>query len=346
VSNSSPQPAAASEALLEIRDLWKAFPLASGLLEQLRFEQGRLVRKRESVKAINGVSLDIRRGEALCVVGESGCGKSTLARVVMGLLAPTSGEVHFEGQRIDNLPANQLLPFRRRMQMIFQNPYASLNPRMTVRQTLEEPVRFHHASLSDHDVRARVAEVMTSVGVDPSWAERFPHEFSGGQRQRISIARALTMNPEFIVADEPISALDVSIQAQVLNLLMEAQRQRGLTYLFITHDLSVVEHFGSRVAVMYLGALCELAQTRRLFASPRHPYTQALLSAIPRLDRKNTDHIRLKGEVPTPINLPTGCVFHKRCPYCERRCEQEIPRPLPTADGTLVACHAVQEDRI
>ncbi len=344
MSGANPQPGTALDApLLEIRDVWKEFPLVSGLLEQLKFERGRLVRKRESVKALNGVSLDIRQGEALCVVGESGCGKSTLARVVMGLLEPTSGEIRFEGQRIDNLSTGRMLPFRRRMQMIFQNPYASLNPRMTVRQTLEEPVRFHHPSFSGDDVRTQVAEVMKSVGVDPSWAERFPHEFSGGQRQRISIARALTMNPEFIVADEPISALDVSIQAQVLNLLMDAQQQRGLTYLFITHDLSVVEHFGSRVAVMYLGTLCELAETRRLFASPRHPYTQALLSAIPRLDRKDSGHIRLKGEVPTPINLPTGCVFHKRCPHAKQRCEQEIPSPLPVDEGTLVACHGIEE---
>ena len=228
----------AEQTLLQIRGLRKHFPLSHGLLEQLRFEHGRLLRRRDSVKAINGIDLDVKHGESLCVVGESGCGKSTVARVVMGLLQPSAGSIHYRGTRIDNLPPAQMLPFRRRMQMIFQNPYASLNPRMTVQQSLEEPVRFHNPGVGRAEVRDKVQQVMASVGVDPGWGTRFPHEFSGGQRQRISIARALTVDPEFIAADEPISALDVSIQAQVLNLLMEAQEQRGLTYLFITHDLS------------------------------------------------------------------------------------------------------------
>jgi peptide/nickel transport system ATP-binding protein len=232
------------------------------------------------------------------------------------------------------------------MQMIFQNPYASLNPRMTVKQTLEEPVRFHTPGINRADVAEKIKEVMSSVGVDPGWNERFPHEFSGGQRQRISIARALMTDPEFIVADEPISALDVSIQAQVLNLLMEAQEQRGLTYMFITHDLSVVEHFGTRVAVMYLGALCELAETRQLFSQPRHPYTQALLSAIPRLDQERPSHMKLLGEVPTPINLPSGCFFHTRCIHAQERCRREQPQLFETGDGTQVACHAVREGRL
>ena len=340
------QASAGADQLLQIRDLYKAFPLSSGLLEQLQFEHGRLVRKRESVQAINGVSLEVLRGEALCVVGESGCGKSTVARVVMGLLQPTRGSIHFDGQRIDGLPPKQQLPYRRRMQMIFQNPYASLNPRMTVRQTLEEPVRFHNPGISTAEVRDKVAGVMESVGVDPGWAQRFPHEFSGGQRQRISIARALTVDPELIVADEPISALDVSIQAQVLNLLMEAQEQRALTYLFITHDLSVVEHFGSRVVVMYLGAVCELADTATLFRSPRHPYTRALLSAIPRLDRERPAHIRLKGEIPTPIDLPSGCLFQTRCLHADDRCREERPQLRQLEDGCRVACHGVEEGRI
>ena len=332
--------------LLEVRDLYKAFPLANGLLEQLRVENGRLVRRRESVQAINGVTLELQRGEALCVVGESGCGKSTVARVVMGLLRPSRGSIHYDGQRIDDLPPRQQLPYRRRMQMIFQNPYASLNPRMTVRQTLEEPVRFHNPGIGDAEVRDRVAAVMASVGVDPGWAGRFPHEFSGGQRQRISIARALTVDPELIVADEPISALDVSIQAQVLNLLMEAREQRALTYLFITHDLSVVEHFGSRVVVMYLGSVCELAPTATLFGQPRHPYTRALLSAIPRLEQERPAHIRLKGEIPTPIHLPGGCLFHTRCPHADERCRQERPRLRELGDGARVACHGVEEGRL
>ena len=332
--------------LLEIKRLSKRFPLTSGLLEQLHFERGRLVRKEESVRAINEVEMTVRKGEALCVVGESGCGKSTLARVVMGLLQPTAGSVCFEGTRIDNLPADKLLPFRRRMQMIFQNPYASLNPRMTVKQTLEEPLRFHHPGIGRSEIAEKIVEVMHSVGVDPGWNERFPHEFSGGQRQRISIARALMTDPEFIVADEPISALDVSIQAQVLNLLMEAREQRSLTYLFITHDLSVVEHFGSRVAVMYLGALCELAETQTLFRQPRHPYTRALLRAIPKLNQNRPGHLKLLGEVPTPINLPGGCFFHTRCVHANERCRQERPGMMVVEGGAQVACHGVQEGRI
>jgi peptide/nickel transport system ATP-binding protein len=333
-------------SLVEVKGLYKEFPIHAGLLEELVFDNGRLTRKRESVKAINGVDLDVIKGEALCLVGESGCGKSTVARVITGLLSPTSGTVSFEGRRIDQLPPYKLLSVRKKMQMIFQNPYASLNPRMTVQQTLEEPVRFHFPTLSTDEVRDKVVEVMESVGNDPSWCDRFPHEFSGGQRQRISIARALAVDPEFIVADEPISALDVSIQAQVLNLLMDARDQRSLTYLFITHDLAVVEHFGTRVAVMYLGTVCEIAETRTLFASPRHPYTQALLSAIPRLQDERPQHIKLKGEVPTPIHLPTGCVFHGRCIHTNERCRTEVPRFTTLEDGTRVACHGVEEGRL
>ena len=335
-----------TQTLLKIRGLEKRFPLSGDFLDQLRFERGKLVRRQAYVHAINGVDIDVRRGEALCVVGESGCGKSTVARMVMGLLSPSNGEIHYDGQRIDHLNPRQLLPYRRRMQMIFQNPYASLNPRMTIQQTLEEPLRFHHSDWSKERIRQQVLEVMASVGIDPDWGKRFGHEFSGGQRQRIAIARALVVDPEFIVADEPISALDVSIQAQVLNLLMDAQRDRHLTYLFITHDLAVVEHFGSRVVVMYLGRVCEIAETQQLFARPQHPYTQALLSAIPRLEDDRPDHIRLSGEVPTPVNLPSGCVFHGRCPYANERCRQEIPELIATSGGTQVACHAVEEGRI
>ncbi|MCG7200764.1 ATP-binding cassette domain-containing protein [Marinobacter pelagius] len=332
--------------LVSIRGLEKRFDLSGSLLEQITFEGGRFRRKQEAVHAINGVDLEVQKGEALCVVGESGCGKSTVARTVMGLLSPSAGEIHYGGQRIDNLDGKAALPYRRKMQMIFQNPYASLNPRMTIQQTLEEPIRFHHPDWSTIQVRDKIHEVMHSVGIDPDWGSRFGHEFSGGQRQRIAIARALAVDPEFIVADEPISALDVSIQAQVLNLLMDAQESRGLTYLFITHDLAVVEHFGTRVAVMYLGRVCELADTATLFAAPRHPYTQALLSAIPKLEDDRPSHIRLKGEVPTPVNLPSGCVFHGRCPYANDRCRQEVPRLIATDGGTQVACHAVEEGRL
>ena len=335
-----------SSTLVDIRGLEKKFDLSGGLLEQISFKGGRFHRKQEAVHAINGVDLQVQKGEALCVVGESGCGKSTVARTVMGLLSPSAGEIHYYGQRIDNLDGKEVLPYRRKMQMIFQNPYASLNPRMTIQQTLEEPIRFHQPDASESQIRDKVQDVMESVGIDPDWGSRFGHEFSGGQRQRIAIARALAVDPEFIVADEPISALDVSIQAQVLNLLMEAQESRNLTYLFITHDLAVVEHFGTRVAVMYLGRVCELADTRTLFSMPRHPYTQALLSAIPKLEDDRPNHIRLQGEVPTPVQLPSGCVFHGRCPYADDRCRQEIPQLIATDGGAQVACHAVEEGRL
>ncbi len=334
------------QPLLKISGLEKRFELDKGFLETLKFRKGRIVSERREVHAVNGVSLEAERGEALCIVGESGCGKSTVARLVAGLLDPSAGQIHYGGQRIDNLGRQALAPIRKKMQMIFQNPYASLNPRMTIQQALEEPVRFHQPHLSKSEMKDKVAEVMRSVGVDPSWRFRYPHEFSGGQRQRIAIARSLTVDPEFVIADEPISALDVSIQAQVLNLMLEAKAERGLTYMFITHDLSVVQHFGTRVAVLYLGSLCELADTATLFAAPKHPYTKALLSAVPQLSDERPNHIRLKGEIPTPINLPSGCPFQSRCAYATSRCSAERPEPILQADGSQVACHAVEEGRL
>ncbi|BBO77983.1 ABC transporter ATP-binding protein [Desulfosarcina widdelii] len=334
------------EGLLALHQLVKHFDISGGLLDQLRFENGRLTRHRTTVKAVNNVSFTIAPGETFSVVGESGCGKSTLARTTLGIYPPNRGQILYRGERIDNKNAQQMLPYRRKMQMIFQDPYASLNPRKTVMQTLEEPVVFHNPSISSNQVKERVAEVMSQVGVDPKWAGRYPHEFSGGQRQRISIARALMVDPEFIVADEPVSALDVSIQAQILNLLMDAQTQRGLTYMFITHDLSVVQHISTRVAVMYLGTLCELSPARTLFQNPRHPYTQALLSAIPKLGHRKSDHIKLKGEVPTPIHLPSGCVFHGRCVHADRRCAEEPPKTRSVENGVVVACHGVEEGRL
>ena len=335
-----------NNALLTIKNLVKHFDISGGFLEQLAWENWRVVRRKTTVKAVNNVSFNIMPREILGVVGESGCGKSTLARAVLGLYPPESGEIYYQSNRIDNLTSRQMLPFRKKMQMIFQDPYASLNPRMTVKRTLEEPFIFHNKSTSSNEVRDKVEEVMQQVGVEPSWATRYPHEFSGGQRQRISIARALMVDPEFIVADEPVSALDVSIQAQILNLLMDAQEKRGLTYLFITHDLSVVEHFSTRVAVMYLGTVCELAPTRELYEFPRHPYTKALLSAIPELGLQKAKHIKLKGEVPTPIDLPTGCVFHGRCLYANERCTREIPQLIQLESGAKVACHGVEEQRL
>lgn len=332
--------------ILEVKGVDKHFDISGTILDQLKLSGGKVVRKKTVVKAVNNVTFDVMPGETISVVGESGCGKSTLARTVMGLYQPNKGEIIYNGSRIDNLSSTQMLPYRTKMQMVFQDPYASLNPRMTVKQILEEPVKFHNQKMNRGEVKDKVAEVMTKVGVDPIWATNYPHEFSGGQRQRISIARALVVDPEFIAADEPIAALDVSIQAQILNLLMDAQEEFGLTYLFISHDLSVVEHISTRVAVMYLGCVCELATAKELFTSPKHPYTQALLSAIPKLGGKAGGHTKLSGDVPTPINLPTGCVFHGRCPHADERCVQEVPLQQTLDNGTIVACHAVEENRI
>ncbi|MBF0200791.1 MAG: ATP-binding cassette domain-containing protein [Desulfamplus sp.] len=333
------------EVILSVNRVVKHFDISGGLLDQLKFKNGKLMRQRTTVKAVNDVTLSINKGETLSVVGESGCGKSTLARVVMGLYPPNSGEIYYRSHRIDRLSHEKMLPFRKKMQMIFQDPYASLNPRKTVQQTLEEPLRFHNPAMDTASVEHKIAEVMEQVGVNPAWRGRYPHEFSGGQRQRISIARALVLDPEFIVADEPVSALDVSIQAQILNLLMDAGRDRGLTYLFITHDLSVVQHISTRVAVMYLGTLCEVARADEMFIRARHPYTRALLSAIPKIGETRAKHIKLKGEVPTPVNLPTGCVFHGRCVYADARCSAEVPKLTALDSGSFVACHAVEEGR-
>ncbi len=321
--------------LIEVQDLRVHFPV------QVSF----LSREKPVVHALNGVSLGVERGEAFCLVGESGCGKTTLGRTIIGLTRPTEGDVRYDGEVISGLGHSDMRPYRQRMQMIFQNPYSSLNPRLTIQSTLEEPLRFHRPDLSDAEVREQTIEVMSSVGNDPAWGTRYPHEFSGGQRQRISIARALMVDPKFIVADEPVSALDVSIQAQVLNLLMKVRAERDLTYLFITHDLSVVEHFGSRVAVMYLGTVCELTTPKALFAEPHHPYSQLLLSAIPKIGRKNFKPVKVPGEVPSPINLPAGCVFHGRCPHANERCAQEVPALKQSGDRS-VACHAVEEGRV
>lgn len=335
-----------STPILTIDNIVKHFDITGGFLDQIRFKRGKFKLEKTTVKAVNNVSLSIKKGETLSVVGESGCGKSTLARVVLGLYAPNSGQVLYKDKRIDNLSHKEMLPFRKKMQMIFQDPYASLNPRKTVQRTLEEPLRFHNPQMSSQEIYDKIEEIMEQVGVDPGWAKRFPHEFSGGQRQRISIARGLILDPELIVADEPVSALDVSIQAQILNLLMDAGQKRGLTYLFITHDLSVVQHISTSVAVMYLGTLCEVAESGTLFENPRHPYTRALISAIPKIGKTSAKHIKLKGEVPTPVHLPSGCVFHERCVYANDRCRNEKPTLNTLDDGTRIACHGIEENRI
>ncbi len=335
-----------STPLIQISGLEKAFATKESWLGQWRFHRGKFKKHQDSIHALNGVNLTINQGETLCVVGETGCGKSTLARAIMGLINPSAGEIHYLDQRIDHLSDQQRMLFRRRMQMVFQNPYASLNPRMTVYQTLKEPIIFHNPELSLAQVDQQIDDLLESVGISASSSDRYPHEFSGGQRQRISLARALSVEPDFIVADEPLSALDVSVQAQVLNLMMDKQEERNLSYLFITHDLAVVEHFATRVAVMYLGRICELAPTNTLFNQPKHPYTRALLSAIPRLDSNTAEPIRLIGEVPVPTEQPIGCVFQARCPYANQRCYDESPAMIAQEDTSSVACHAIEEKRL
>lgn len=320
-----------NETLVDISNLKMHFPIYKGLLR----------RKVGDVKAVDGVSFDIRRGETLGLVGESGCGKSTTGRAVLRLYELTDGAITFEGNDIAKLSSKELLEKRPRMQMIFQDPQACLNPRMTVESIIAEPL-LEHKDMTSTQRKERVRNLLNSVGMNPDFVNRYPHEFSGGQRQRIGIARALALDPDFIVCDEPIAALDVSIQAQVVNLLEELQKQRGLTYLFISHDLSMVRHIADRVAVMYLGKIMELATREQLFSDPKHPYTQALLSAVPVADpniEATRERIILKGEVPSPSNPPAGCVFCTRCPVAEKKCFTVAPEWRELQPDQFVACH-------
>ena len=328
-------------ALVEVRELAKVFDVSAPWLNRV------LERKpRQFVHAVDGVSFAIGRGRTLALVGESGCGKSTVARLLVGLYAPSGGEVHFDGQRTDTMASGaELRHLRRRMQMIFQDPYASLNPRWKVHDIVAEPLREHGLVHGTPAQRARVGELLRSVGLAEADAEKFPHQFSGGQRQRISIARALATQPEFLVCDEPTSALDVSVQAQVLNIMKDLQRAHGLTYLFISHNLAVVRHVSDEVGVMYLGRLVELAPKGALFASPRHPYTRMLLDAIPDIHMSGRSRTPVQGEVPNPLNPPTGCAFHPRCPHANARCASERPA-LREFGGIRVACHGVEEGRL
>ncbi|MCL4736887.1 MAG: ATP-binding cassette domain-containing protein [Burkholderiaceae bacterium] len=328
--------------LVEVHDLAKVFDVSAPWLNRV------VERKpRQFVHAVDGVSFAIARGHTLALVGESGCGKSTVARLLVGLYAPTRGRVVFDG--LDAAAAASTADRRalhRRMQMIFQDPYASLNPRWQVLDIVAEPLREHGLIDGKDALKARVGELLAEVGLAAADAQKFPHQFSGGQRQRISIARALATKPEFLVCDEPTSALDVSVQAQVLNIMKDLQRELGLTYLFISHNLAVVRHVADEVGVMYLGRLVELAPKKTLFARPRHPYTRMLLDAIPDIRMTGRARTPVQGEVPNPLNPPSGCAFHPRCPHANARCGRERPAMLTLPEGGQVACHAVQEARI
>jgi peptide/nickel transport system ATP-binding protein len=330
-----------AQPLVRAVDLAKTFDVSAPWLNRVIERKPKML-----LKAVNGVSFDIERGKTLALVGESGCGKSTVARLLVGLYEPTRGGFQFDGEDAHAaFKTKEGRKLRRRVQMVFQDPYASLNPRWTVGDIIAEPLREHEILSDDTAIAQRVGELLQSVGLSAQDRVKFPHQFSGGQRQRISIARALATQPEFLVCDEPTSALDVSVQAQVLNIMKDLQRKHGLTYLFISHNLAVVRHVSDQVGVMYLGGLVELADKHTLFDTPRHPYTRMLLEAIPKMHDTGRARTAVAGEVPNPLNPPTGCAFHPRCPHANTRCSSEKPE-MKDYTGVRVACHAVEEGRI
>ena len=331
----------ATKTLVAVNDIAMTFDVSPGLLTRVLERKPKLF-----LRAVDGVSFEIEKGKTLALVGESGCGKSTVAKLMVGLYQPTRGSMTFDGMDAHATYQSPTgLKLRERIQMIFQDPYASLNPRWIVEDIIGEPLKEHGIITDAAELKAKVGELLKSVGLSPLDGPKYPHQFSGGQRQRISIARALATNPEFLVCDEPTSALDVSVQAQVLNIMKDLQKQRGLTYLFISHNLAVVRHVSDSVGVMYLGRLVELADKQSLFATPRHPYTRMLLDAIPKMHDTGRARTAVQGEVPNPLNPPTGCAFNPRCPHTNDRCRTERP-VLKLLHGIKVACHAVEEGRI
>jgi peptide/nickel transport system ATP-binding protein len=325
--------------LVVVDSIAKTFDVSPPWLNRLLEGKPRLL-----LHAVDDVSFEIARGETLALVGESGCGKSTIARMLVGLYKPSRGQVRFDGVDLSKLSSPRGRQMRSRLQMIFQDPYASLNPRWKVADIIAEPIRVHRTMSGEDAIAARIEALLRQVGLSGADAAKYPHQFSGGQRQRLSIARALASRPDFLVCDEPTSALDVSVQAQVLNLMRDIQRADGLTYLFISHNLAVVNHVADRVGVMYLGRIVELAPKRRLFEMPQHPYTRMLLDAIPVIDGSGRTRTAVSGEVPNPLNPPSGCTFHPRCPLARDRCRSERPLLRSSADGSQVACHAIEED--